>query len=341
MRRPLSLLLCIVAVVPALAHDLGIVAPTKLPHEFAAPAPDPAVLRQGGDTIADAVVIDIPYVGSGTTVGYTNDYDEICPYGGSTSPDVVFRVVPSASWLCAIDLWGSSYDTKVYVYDQALNLLACNDDYYSDYTSYLEIPLAAGAEYYLVVDGYGGDAGAYQLAVHEIMIEVLECPPGGIAEGEPPLADGYLDAWNGGCNSPEFGNPFQPLPGPILCGRSGWYHAADGTSMRDTDWFTTVLPPGGVLTVSIVAEQPVDLFELGPHDCGTVGVLQNVEALAFEVVEMTVSGTPGDEVWLWVGPTVFVPPYGYPAEEFDYVLELPGVVAVQPRSWTGVKALFD
>ena len=47
--------------------------------------------RQGGDTDVDATVIDaLPYLMMGTTVGYTDDYDEECPYTGSTSPDVVY-----------------------------------------------------------------------------------------------------------------------------------------------------------------------------------------------------------------------------------------------------------
>ena len=46
--------------------------------------------RQGGDTVGDAMVIDeLPYYNTGTTEGYTDDYDEECPYSGSTSPDVV------------------------------------------------------------------------------------------------------------------------------------------------------------------------------------------------------------------------------------------------------------
>ena len=41
---------------------------------------DPAVIRQGGDTIMDAVPLAIPTVDlAGTTVGYTDDYDEVCP----------------------------------------------------------------------------------------------------------------------------------------------------------------------------------------------------------------------------------------------------------------------
>ena len=37
-------------------------------------------------------------------------------------------------------------------------------------------------------------------------------------EGEPELVEGYVDAHNGGCGSPEFGNPFQQINEPEFCG---------------------------------------------------------------------------------------------------------------------------
>ena len=44
-----------------------------------------------GDTCANAIVIDeLDYTWSGSTCELTDDYDEVCPYSGSTSPDVVF-----------------------------------------------------------------------------------------------------------------------------------------------------------------------------------------------------------------------------------------------------------
>ena len=60
------------------------------------PANYPAPTRQGGETVADAVVIAaLPYNDSGTTAGYVDDYDEVCPYTGSTSPDVVYSYTPT------------------------------------------------------------------------------------------------------------------------------------------------------------------------------------------------------------------------------------------------------
>ena len=53
------------------------------------PSDYPDRSRQGGNTVDDAVVVpDIPYSNFGTTNGYTDDYDEVCPYSniGSTYP---------------------------------------------------------------------------------------------------------------------------------------------------------------------------------------------------------------------------------------------------------------
>ncbi len=69
-------------------------APAKPPRTVAPPPPDARILRQGGDTIADAIELpDLNYTTTGTTAGYTDDHDEACPYDGSTSPDVVYTFV--------------------------------------------------------------------------------------------------------------------------------------------------------------------------------------------------------------------------------------------------------
>jgi len=126
-----------------------------------------------GDTIENAIPITDPYGSySGSTVGYTDDYDEACPYPGSTAPDVVYVLeAPGAGWL-DISLCNSLYDTKVYVYEFANgfgfgNPLACNDDAgcgYSGYQSLIEsAPISIGHTYYIVVDGYGASSGDYTL----------------------------------------------------------------------------------------------------------------------------------------------------------------------------------
>jgi hypothetical protein len=51
--------------------------------------------REGGETIADAwVIYALPFNDTGNTSDNVNDYDEICPFSGSTSPDVVYAYEP-------------------------------------------------------------------------------------------------------------------------------------------------------------------------------------------------------------------------------------------------------
>ena len=137
--------------------------------------------RQGGDTVDDATVIDaFPYYITGTTAGYTNDYDQVCPYTGSTAPDVVYSYTATSNGILDISLCGegTNYDTKVYVFENAVDnmaltvdgLEACNDDECenstTDYLSYLPgVVTTAGNTYYVVIDGYGGDAGDYELEI--------------------------------------------------------------------------------------------------------------------------------------------------------------------------------
>jgi len=313
----------------------------------------PAEPKQGGDTVFDATVIQgLPYSDTGNTCGYTNDYDEVCPYTGSTSPDVVYSFTPGSDRLIGVDLCGSQYDTKTYIYDSGLNLVACNDDFYFDevcgvYVSRIEnAPLMAGETYFIVIDGYGGDCGNYDLTVGGDC-----CPPpcwvtcdsdDALAEGEPPLGPGYIDAWNGGCNSDP--SVFQDINfGTVdglatLCGVSGWYD----DNFRDTDWFTAEFGESGMITVTLESQYPCNLFELGPQDCGSVGVLQSMEADCDAPVTMTVFGDPGSVTWLWVGPTVYVSPDG--TTEFPYILTIEGhdvfVVPTEELSWGGVKALY-
>jgi len=344
MRKLLVLVLTLTLVGSALAIDLGNDRPVKPEVNYPVAPPNPDVLRQGGDTILTATPITIPMDYSqqpfnGTTAGYVNDYDEVCPYSGSTSPDVVYTFTPGMSAGITVDMYGSAYDTKIYIYDQNLNLVACNDDFYSDYTSRLEdIAVVAGTQYYLIIDGYGGASGAYTGYIQFFTPCELPCPAGGVLEGEPTIVDGYADSWNGGCNSPEFGNPFQPISSPIFCGVSGYYLSSSGSASRDTDWFTIIVPSGGVLEVTGDAEEATYMFELGPQDCGSVAVVQNVPCGPCTPATMTIVQAAGSTVWFWVGPQTFWDGDTY---EYNYVLQLNLTTPVENHSWTDVKSLFN
>jgi hypothetical protein len=342
MRKLLVFALMLTLVGSAMAIDLGTDSPAKPASNAPQNVPNPAL--QGGDTILDAVMVTLPANESGMTTGYNDDYDEECPYAGSLSPDVVYSFVATGDMTVEVDLFGSTYDTKVYVYDENLALIACNDDFYPDFVSKIEnMPVMNGVMYFVVIDGYGSDFGNYVMAINEFVPPppcIIECPDGAELEGEPALENDYVDNWNGGCNTPGT-EPFQQITSPVFCGVSGFYLASGGNS-RDTDWFEIVIPAEGVLEVTGDAEELAWMFELGPQDCATTGVIQQSGIGPCLEGSMTIVGAPGSIVWYWVGPQEFASPDGSDVFEFDYVLVSNlGPIATEDHSWTGVKALFN
>ncbi|MEZ4386835.1 MAG: hypothetical protein R3D98_04540 [Candidatus Krumholzibacteriia bacterium] len=75
MRVRMIVTLLAIAAMTAAAADLESRRPSKPTGNAEINVPDAAVVRQGGDTIADAVPLTVPYDGGGTTTGYTDDYD--------------------------------------------------------------------------------------------------------------------------------------------------------------------------------------------------------------------------------------------------------------------------
>ncbi len=340
----IALVLCLVGA--ASAADVGNQAPVKVPSVYPVNIPNPAL--QGGDTIFDATVISsLPYNDAGTTTGYVNDYSSACVYDAG-APDVVYTYTPTEDGALDISLCGSTYDTGLYVFDAGLVEVACNDDF-CGLQSQLTAPVMAGVQYYIVVDGYSTANGDYTITVLWHQPCILECPGGdAVAEGEPDLMDGYVDHYNGGCNSAGF--PFQNLidnnnDGALtLCGVSGWYSSPGGAQYRDTDWFILLMGPDLAIDVTLDAEQATYMFELSPQDCASVAVAQQATGGPCLEAYMTITGyAHGAAVWFWVGPTVFAPPAGDP-NMYDYVASITGIepdIATVPTSWSTVKALFE
>ncbi|MFH2036263.1 MAG: GEVED domain-containing protein [Candidatus Zixiibacteriota bacterium] len=281
--------------------SMGTTAPEKAPYSGPqAPAPDVNVTKQGGDDIASAVAITMPYSNTGTNVGYTDDYDEACTWS-STSPDVVYSFANTVDQQMDVDMYGSSYDTKIFIYENdATTLVACNDDYYSDYVSALfNVNITAGNTYYIVIDGYGGDAGDYVInADVHAMPDPFECPPGATAESE---ACG--DDTNGGCNSTPA--VFEDiLCGETVCG-TVW---ADGDT-RDTDWYRLIMFETGPVTFTASAEFPFVIGFVDTSDCALASALDPY-AVGNPDEEISVTRTCGPgEYWLFVSHQEYT---GYP-----------------------------
>jgi len=305
--------------------------------------------REGGETVEDAVVIEyLPFDDTGNTSDNVDDYDEVCPYTGSLSPDIVYAYTPPGDMSIIIDLCFSGYDTKVYVYENDVtpgSPYACNDDYNECLNPYRSaiwpLSITGGNTYYIVVDGYGGEMGDYDLHVDIIPMPpppcVLECPAGGVAEGEPSLEDDYIDQYNGGCGSQPW--VWQQLDFSILCGVSGWYQNS-GSSSRDTDWFTCIADENGFVSASAYAEYDLYLFIITP-DCNDLQILYDALCECNEPGTVEFYHPADTEFWLWTGPSEFAGP----VNEFDYILtiegiELSGTSSVDANSWGQLKTKY-
>ena len=328
------------------AQQLGNQIPEKSDsHVLLNPAYDG---RQGGETIDDAFPIEsLPFNDTGATCDNVDDFDVVCPYG-SNSPDVVYSWVSTFDGFLFVDLCGSQYDTKVYMFDSDMNVVECNDDFYWDeecgvYVSALEnAPVILGETYFIVVDGYGGDCGEYILSVEEYVEPgpcYLDCSPGAMFEGEPTLYDNYTDAWNGGCNSTPV--VFQGLANGQFCGVGGWY-LLQGNNAHDTDWFECTAS-GSSITWTVDAELATNCYQLSIPDCENVGVIQSRTAGPCDPTTMVINTTPGEIIYLWLGSVNTSTPGGFVGNEYEYIFTIEGIegtVATKRETWSHMKSLY-
>ncbi|MFH1865529.1 MAG: hypothetical protein ABIK85_06565 [Candidatus Eisenbacteria bacterium] len=312
--------------------------------------------REGGETIADAwFIYALPFNDTGNTCDNINDYDEVCPYTGSLSPDVVYAYEPAADMCVSISLCNSFFDTKVYVYEDNVGNVpidGCNDDNYDcvnppvSYTSWIpSVQLLAGHVYYIVVDGYGSGCGDYVLEMTEV-----DCPTPcdvicvGAPEGEPTCYDGYNDVFNGGCNSDPDIFSIAPVSGGsyTICGESGVY-AFDGSTYRDTDWYQ-IYPCGGVpITITVEAEFGVLAgFVSGIVDCAAPAFITYFTAPECTPTSLT-EYLPYGPVAIFVSTSSWDPAFTCGVE---YSLTIDGYTEhcdptpVESTTWGTIKSLY-
>lgn len=295
----------------------------------------------GGETAETAVVIPgMPYDDWGNTCGHVNDYDEVCPFAGSTAPDVVYSYTPPEDVAVSCSLCDSSYDTKLYVYADAVgNLVACNDDGCFELQSYLELMLNAGVTYYFVVDGYGTACGEYRIDIRPLLPPcVVECPPGSLQEGEPPCHAGYVDEYNSGCNGVGWIQIDAQQDGCAdMCGRiCGWMGPAFPAS--DRDWYRCTAA-GGLVTVTVRAEFYPRLQVIYVPDCWPLQYVSDT-ATPCETAIVQRGFAAGEEIWIAVRP------YENYANlpESDYHLRVCGIegnpTPVERITWSRVKSKY-
>jgi hypothetical protein len=340
----MALVLCCSAAFAAQPSTSNVGPPIDNTQRYATGTPDPQP-QVGGEDISTAVNIPgLPYNDGGNTCGFLDNYDAVCPYTGSTAPDVVYAFSPGTDISVDIDLCQSFYDTKVFVYENSdANLIACNDDFSGcpNFTSRIEcLDLTAGNTYYIVVDGWSGACGDYILDVVECEPCIVTCPSGAQLENEPPCGTNYVDAFNGGCNSTP--NVFSSIAcdadGEVtMCGEYGGF-TYNGLSYRDTDWYE--LDPDGLtngISVTVTGEYATIMGYLA-QDCVAPAFVEYV--LTNPCVPATVN-VPSGNWWLFCSVNGFGPTYPCGGK---YNLDLSGYicgpVSVEASSWGQIKGKY-
>jgi hypothetical protein len=304
--------------------------------------------RVQGDTVGDPFFVGaLPFSVTGGTCGFFNDYDYACPYTGSTSPDVVYAYAADGAVTgLTIDLCASIYDTKVYVYDNAVGVpIACNDDYCSWQSLLANVPVTAGHTYYIVVDGYGGSCGTYNLLVEGYTPCDVVCPAGAMPEGEPTCYDGYNDTYNGGCNVVPFPifQVIEPSHDPIvICGETGVY-IFGSFLYRDTDWFELNLTADSNICLAGDSEIPTYFFIIdGRFGCSGLVIVANAIAGACAPISGLCWFCQTGTWWMWAGPSAWDTTWLCGS---DYWMEITGyggdVSPADNTTWGTIKNLFN
>ncbi|MCK4461131.1 MAG: hypothetical protein KAW46_04970, partial [candidate division Zixibacteria bacterium] len=113
-------------------------------------------------------VVDLAY----TTNGYTPDGPGDC----MSSPNIWYCYTATESGLAVVSLCGSSYDTKLAVYDGVDPytdvMMGCNDDACGLQSELTDLPFVSGNTYLVEVGGYSSSTGDGILN-----IDVVYCPP--------------------------------------------------------------------------------------------------------------------------------------------------------------------
>lgn len=131
-------------------------------------------LVMNNDLCASAIDVTAGSVTAGTTVGATTESNGE-PFCGTsiTSPGVWYTFTPVVSGNYDIDVCGAPYDSKLSIYTGSCNALTCVDGEDDDFTNcggndpFITINATAGTTYYILVHGFGGGTGTFNLTISD------------------------------------------------------------------------------------------------------------------------------------------------------------------------------
>ncbi|MDY6915753.1 MAG: choice-of-anchor J domain-containing protein, partial [Candidatus Cloacimonadota bacterium] len=241
-----------------------------------------AYLLPVGDIVGNPYMVEFTdglYSDTGTNDGFEDNYD----LPASDGPDVVYQfTLEEDVYMDSISLYGSDFDTKMAVYADGVvpgddNYLYYNDDRALQSALY-DIPLFAGT-YNIVIDGYGGAVGNY-----ELNMSIGDSLPAPVAATNPNPEDGAVEV---------------PADGTVLSWEIGEF-----TKYVDV-YFGTTYPP------ELVVEDGDMLTEYNP------GTLDPNQIYFWKIVSKNSSGAAESNLWAFTSS--LTPPTELAAEVIDYV----------------------
>jgi hypothetical protein len=276
------------------------------------------------DDCTGATPIVVPSSTIDTTVGMTLDAVATCVTTIS-APGVWFSVTGTGNTITATTCNATSdYDTKINVYCGSCAALTCitgNDDGGDEscdcpncggnnYESRVTWCSAAGQTYFILVQGFGGEVGTFQLDVSDDGIPCgnpVPCGPCDVTcadtEGEPDCFDLYVDATNGGCNSvPPVFTTIQC--GQTVCGDAGTFLGPAGANYRDTDWWLVTVTQRTILTWTARAEFPL-LIGFVAQPCPQTAFLAFATGTPCQQTTVTSACLNPGQYVCFVAPSVF------------------------------------
>ena len=206
-----------------------------------------------------------------------------------------------------------------------------------------DVFLPTGATVYVVVDGYGDDAGDYTLTVDLATPCPLACPPGALPEGEPAFQSDVPDTYNCGCDC-EGVPAFQEITGDrngeaLYCLHSGWR----GWYAADSDWLLVTVGEGGIVNLDLETPFAVYVVVKSGPDCAHATILHlfltdECDTLTYGIEELV-----GTRLMIQIRPYAAYPTAGVVPQEFEISVALSGLARTEPTesvSWGSVKGLY-
>ena len=265
--------------------------------------PGPYTLHVSGVACPPPPPPDFQVTAPGTWIdGNTCNAGDDCNLRAGEDQIWQITIPEDGQWIFSLCNTVPSWDTYIYLGTTSCQAdIGFNDDGGAGcgLLSKITVTIPAGV-YYLDVEPYtAGTCNAYQLDVTEVQACVVTCPPNAIPEGEPDCYDGYVDNFNGGCNSTP--NIYSEVAaGQTICGTAGIY-TTGGLQLRDTDWYHFNVPQDTIVSVIGVAQFPLQMLILN-YDCNNILQYAFASVVECDTARMSVTLTAGDYT-IWAGPS--------------------------------------